>query len=100
VIAVNLTQQIADAEAEVARLKQLAASATCAELGHDMQSTGGRNCGCKDGSCSVPVNHCTRCGDCDYGDNEEADEVRANCDANQTDGIRTRHPRSHGATSD
>ena len=50
------------------------------EAGHDWQSTGGCNAGCGDScGCSVPVNVCTRCGDCDYGENEEADEVRSRC---------------------
>jgi hypothetical protein len=50
------------------------------EAGHDWQSTGGCNAGCHDDcSCSVPVRICTRCGDCDYGDNAEAEQVRADC---------------------
>lgn len=50
------------------------------EAGHDMQSIGGCNAGCDpDCSCSVPVHTCTRCGDCDYGKNEEADRIRARC---------------------
>lgn len=52
------------------------------EKGHDWHSRGGCNAGCHDEcSCSVPVNFCTRCGDCDYGDNEEAKQVRADCAA-------------------
>lgn len=51
------------------------------EGGHDMKSTGGCNAGCDDDcSCSVPVNVCTRCGVCDYGHNDEAVEIRAQCD--------------------
>ena len=50
------------------------------EDGHDMQSIGGCNAGCCEScGCSVPVNTCTRCGDCDYGDNEDADRVRVEC---------------------
>lgn len=51
------------------------------EGGHDMQSIGGCNAGCHDKSCScsVPVLVCSRCGDCDYGDNDEAKDVRAAC---------------------
>jgi hypothetical protein len=76
----RLAEQLEIARAEVTRLERQAAAATCAELGrHDWQSTGGCNCGCEDGICSVPVNHCTRCGDCDYGDNEEARDVRRHC---------------------
>lgn len=50
------------------------------ERGHDMQSIGGCNAGCGDDcSCSVPVNVCSRCGVCDYGDNDDAREIRAQC---------------------
>lgn len=76
----NLAERIEDARAEVRRLERLAASATCADLGHAWHSLGGCNAGCDDDCrCSVPVNECTRCGDCDYGDNIVADEVRASC---------------------
>jgi hypothetical protein len=50
------------------------------EAGHDWQSSGGCNANCgPDCSCSVPVNVCSRCGVCDYGDNEDAKTVRAIC---------------------
>ncbi len=50
------------------------------EGGHDMQSIGGCNAGCHDlCGCSVPVHTCTRCGACDYGENEEAKEIRSDC---------------------
>jgi hypothetical protein len=52
------------------------------ELGHDLHSIGGCNAGChEECSCSVPVNVCRRCGDCDYGKNDEAEQVRVNCAA-------------------
>ena len=51
----------------------------CAILGHKWVFSGGANCGCPDGYCSVPVHECEACGDCDYGDNEDAREVRAGC---------------------
>lgn len=52
------------------------------EAGHDWQSIGGCNAYCHDAcGCSVPVHKCARCGDCDYGQNGEADQVRANCAA-------------------
>ncbi len=54
---------------------------SCSVLGHKWKSEGGRWCGCRDGRCSVPVHECEACGDCDYGDNEDADDVRAECDA-------------------
>jgi hypothetical protein len=79
----NIAKQLDAARAEVARLERRAAGATCAELGrHDWQHIGGRNAGCdlgSDCSCSVPVHKCSRCGDCDYGDNPEADDVRDEC---------------------
>jgi hypothetical protein len=75
-----LADLLADAKAEVERLERLAAAATCVELGHDMQSIGGCNAGCDETcGCSVPVNRCTRCGDCDYGDNEDATRIRRDC---------------------
>jgi hypothetical protein len=47
---------------------------------HDMQSIGGCNAGCEaDCACSIPVHKCSRCGDCDYGENDEAEEVRRWC---------------------
>lgn len=51
------------------------------EAGHDWHSLGGCNAGChpEHCACSVPVNTCRRCGDCDYGDNAEAEQVRADC---------------------
>jgi hypothetical protein len=53
------------------------------ENGHEWFSHGGCNAGCHDEycSCSVPVNVCHRCGDCDYGQNEEAEQIKAECAA-------------------
>lgn len=51
----------------------------CSILGHKWVHTGGANCGCEDGGCSVPVHECEACLDCDYGDNADADEVRKYC---------------------
>lgn len=76
----DLAQELDEARARVVLLERRAAAATCAELGrHDWQSTGGANCGCEGGFCSVPVSVCSRCKDCDYGENEEAREVRRHC---------------------
>lgn len=77
----NLALQIDEARANLERLEREAASATCTALGrHDWQSTGGCNAACDpDCSCSVPVNKCTRCGDCDYGENADAVLVRSEC---------------------
>ena len=52
----------------------------CHILGHKWVFRGGKNCGCEGyRGCSVPVYDCESCGDCDYGDNEEAVEQRASC---------------------
>lgn len=51
----------------------------CHILGHKWKFYGGANCGCPDGWCSVSVHKCAACGDCDYGDNDEANEKRAYC---------------------
>lgn len=78
---VRLADRIAEAEAKLARLKREAATADCNDLGHDWASDGGCNAGChRDCVCSVQVNTCRRCGDCDYGHNEDAARVRAECD--------------------
>lgn len=56
------------------------------EQGHDWVFLGGCNAGCdKDCACSVPVHECSRCGDCDYGQNDEAKDVRSNCAAERAD---------------
>lgn len=77
----DLAKRLDDARAEVARLERQAAGATCREMGeHDWKSIGGCNAGCGElCGCSVPVHQCTRCGDCDYGENAEAEQVRADC---------------------
>jgi hypothetical protein len=49
---------------------------------HFWQFIGGRNACCQLGDdchCSVPVHRCRACGDYDYGDNDEADQVRTRC---------------------
>ena len=77
---VELAEQLEAARAEVARLERRAAQATCAEIGHRWKSMGGANCGCHpDAYCSVAVHECTVCGDCDYGENAEADSQRRDC---------------------
>lgn len=78
----TLAARLDDAIATVERLRREVASATCAEVGaHDWRFIGGKNAGCDvDGcGCSVPVHECRRCGDCDYGDNPEADRVLREC---------------------
>ena len=76
----ELADRIEAARAELVRLERIAATATCRELGCDMVSIGGCNCGCNEWSCcSVPVHQCARCGDCDYGDNTEATKIKRVC---------------------
>lgn len=77
----NLAKRLSAAEAEVARLRRLIRASTCAEIGScDWQHTGGCNAGCDPScTCSVPVHVCRRCGDCDYGRNADASEVRREC---------------------
>lgn len=72
---------------QTTELERLAAEAVvlaggdhpCRILGHRWVFAGGRNCGCGRDACSVPVHECEACGDCDYGDNAEADETRERC---------------------
>ena len=69
---------MSDLDRLIAEAKVLAGGThPCAILGHKWVSDGGTNCGC--GDCSVPVHKCESCGDHDYGDNEDADRVRAEC---------------------
>lgn len=50
------------------------------EAAHDWRHVGGCNASCgPDCACSVPVHACSRCGESDYGNNDEADRVRADC---------------------
>lgn len=84
----NLAEELRRAEARVEVLKRQTAFATCVELGeHDWQLIGGRNAGCHDDCslcrCSVPVHECSRCGDCDYGENPEAETIVSHCLAMQ-----------------
>ena len=56
------------------------AVAICRRDGCDMQFSGGASAGCCQGcDCSVPVHVCSRCGDSDYGDTDEADRLRREC---------------------
>lgn len=76
----SLEAQLNAAEAEANRLRREIAQGPCREVGHDWQFAGGSNLGCdEDCQCGGPVYTCTKCGDSDYGDNEEADELRADC---------------------
>lgn len=52
----------------------------CSILGHKWVMRGGASCCCPDGGgCSIPVHECVACGECDYGDTEEAVKIRARC---------------------
>lgn len=76
----TLRQELEEARAKVAEIERQIAAASCREAGHDWQFKGGRACCCDgDGDCSLPVHECAACGDCDYGDNPEADDIRAAC---------------------
>lgn len=73
-------ERLAEAEAEVARIKREIANGPCRQYGHSWKLLGGRNAGCgKDCRCSVSVYSCKKCGDSDYGDNAEASLVIAEC---------------------
>ena len=46
---------------------------------HDWVFAGGRACNCEPACCSVPVYQCAKCGDYDYGYNDETREVEERC---------------------
>ena len=76
----KLADQLAAAQAEVARLEREMAGRKCSEVGHRWVHMGGANCGCyEDASCSVPAYECSVCKDCDYGQNAEAKRQRKHC---------------------
>lgn len=76
----SIDQLIDEAESLVAQLKLQKLQGSCIETGHEWKFLGGMNAGCDDDcGCSVPVYECIKCGDCDYGDNDEAEHVRRNC---------------------
>lgn len=92
-----LREQLADAEGRVAQLKRQIAQGPCIEVGHDWKHIGGRNAACPRGGdciCSVPVHECTKCGDCDYGVNDDADRTLIACDLRYDDETPTPHPPS------
>jgi|GEM_PF-3863899 len=78
----DLQAELEKAEAEAARIRRAIAAGPCQEYGHDWKSIGGCNAGCgyEFCCCSVPVSVCTKCGDCDYGETPEADQIRADCE--------------------
>lgn len=55
------------------------------QVDHDMKHIGGCNAGCDELCvCSIPVHKCTRCSECDYGENEEARRIVADCKDRRT----------------
>ena len=55
---------------------------TCGTGAHLWRVCGGCNAGCELGQycyCSIPVHKCSACRDCDYGENDEAREIRWQC---------------------
>lgn len=91
-IEAGLTNDLERARAEVRRIEREIAAGPCRQYGHEWKSYGGCNAGCGDlCNCSVPVNVCSKCGDCDYGDNTEADKIRRSC-ADRCDDLRALQP--------
>lgn len=80
---VTLRDQLANTEAEVEAIKRkIAAEQSCSVRGHVWVFVGGKNAGCSDVcGCSVPVHTCRDCGDCDYGDTEEAGDIMSQCES-------------------
>lgn len=80
----DLLTRLQAAKDLVAQLERECVAGPCREYGHEWRFLGGKNAGCGfDGcQCSVPVYQCRKCGDCDYGDNEEASDVIVACAAN------------------
>jgi hypothetical protein len=82
----TILEEIAATEAKLEQLRRRAAAAPCAEVGHRWKHIGGANAGCgPDCDCSIPVHRCDVCGDCDYGDNDEAREKLAACAADRAE---------------
>jgi hypothetical protein len=82
----DLFEKLTEIEAQAAQIRREIAQGPCREYGHSWKFLGGANAGC--GlycSCSVSVHQCEKCGDCDYGENAEAEEVRRQCVAMQMD---------------
>lgn len=76
----SLRDELIEAEARAAHLRNRIAAEGCATAGHNWKHIGGKNAGCCDDcGCSVPVHECAVCGDCDYGDNDEAVRTMALC---------------------
>lgn len=84
----TLREQLADAEARAEQLRRDIARADCSTAGHDLRFIGCAACCCDEeggtGGHSIPVHECAHCRACDYGENDDADEVRrTQCDASK-----------------
>lgn len=78
----DLLKRLADLEAQAEHVRREIAQGPCKQYGHEWEPLGGANAGCgNDCACSVPVHRCVKCSDCDYGDNDEAKQVREKCAA-------------------
>lgn len=86
----TIDEKIEDARAELNRLEALKKAKSCIE-GHSWISLGGCNAACDDDdcNCSIPVYTCSVCGECDYGENSEAAEIRRQCKMLREIGINT-----------
>jgi len=82
----GLRDELAEAEARAEHLRRRIAAEGCAVAGHDWRMIGGKNAGCgQDCGCSVPVHECRVCGDCDYGENADADQTIGACASGRGD---------------
>ena len=66
-------------DVEIERIARVMHDFLSCRAGHDWRFIGGRNCGCDDGACSLSVHECRVCGECDYGDNDEAAQIKRDC---------------------
>ena len=76
----DLLEKLEKAKAQVFAVECEIKDALCSDVGHDWVSHGGANAGCdRDCRCSVPVHRCSKCGDFDYGENDDAVQIRKEC---------------------
>jgi hypothetical protein len=76
----SMQRELEEARDRVAQLEQAIKHGKCSETGHNWEHIGGANAACCDTcNCSIPVYQCSKCGDCDYGDNPEADTHKKRC---------------------
>ncbi len=76
----DLYSELEQVEAKAALIRAQIRDGDCKNYGHDWSDTGGANAACDEWcSCSIPVRRCKKCGDLDYGDNDDAKQIVANC---------------------